>query len=642
MSESVLVQGAPVTVNGEDVTLGQESPFALRFWKAAPATPDLLFGDSDGQKVPQYDLTVGITLPELTADVRAIPNANLTVAITLPALTLAAEAIYISRAQRPVVETTTTDWQESDGVQAQATANHTTADRLKPGAASRWSTADRTARAADSCHQDAVRLRNGSGSRYQDADSLATADRRVLSQDGLRHIRPSRAARHQVADRVPNSGSRVQMQDALRHIRPSRAARYQVAQQATCGFTWGSGAGTPMVKRWLAEHEVAMRPPAGKYVPVEPPIPPEHEWTADLLFAKLWDGSANLLFGWTGETKPIIVPVRSVYIVINEVSLKRVSNNLALQPLNFSLNIDSQSWTWGFSASFPLTALPDLEPNLAGDPVELEAEINGHAYRVLVERIVRDRGFASGSISVNGRGKSAYLDSPYAMTRSFTNSQDRTAQQLMNDVLTINGVGIGWTVDWRLTDWLVPAGTWVHNGTFISALKTIAAAAGGYLQPHPVAQTMRVLPTYATAPWAWGSVTPDIVLPSALTTREGIEWVDKPEYNAVYVTGVTNGIIAQVKRTGSAGDVSAEMIVDPLITEAAAARQRGIAVLGDTGRQAMVSLRVPILPETGVIEPGTFVQYEDGGVTRRGVVRSTGIDVTFPEVFQSIGVETHA
>lgn len=640
MSENVLVQGAPVTVNGEDVTLGQESPFALRFWKAAPAAPDLLFGDSEGQVTPQYDFIVNATLPELTADVRAVPNANFTVTATLPELTFAGEAQYISRAQRPVVGKAATDWQEGDDLRAFSTAAHANADRVKPSAASRWSIADHQSRAAGSHHQDGEKMRNGSSARHQVADRVASGGRRVQSQDGLRTARIARAARHQVADRVSNSGSRVQSQDGLRHIRASRAARYQVAQQATRGFTWGTGPGAPMVKQWLAEHEVAMRPPAGKYVPIEPPIPPE-QWTADLLFAKLWDGSANLLFGWTGETKPVIVPVRSVYIVINEVSLKRVSNNLALQPLNFSLRIDSQSWTWGFSATFALSALPDLEPNMLGDPVELEAEVNGHAYRVLVERIVRDRGFASGSISVSGRGKSAYLDSPYAMARSFTNSQERTAQQLMNDALTINGVSIGWDVDWQLTDWLVPAGAWVHNGTFISALKTIADAAGGYLQPHPTAQTMRVLPTYATAPWNWASVTPDLVLPSALTTREGIEWMDKPDYNAVYVTGVTNGIIAQVKRTGSAGDVSAQMVVDPLITEAAAARQRGIAILGDTGRQASVSLRVPVLPETGVIEPGAFVQYEDGGVTRRGLVRSTQLDVMYPEVFQSIGVETH-
>jgi hypothetical protein len=45
-------------------------------------------------------------------------------------------------------------------------------------------------------------------------------------------------------------------------------------------------------------------------------------------------------------------------------------------------------------------------------------------------------------------------------------------------------------------------------------------------------------------------------------------------------------------------------------------------VLADVGRQAMVSLRLPVLPETGIIVPGKFVRYVDGGTTRLGLTRS--------------------
>ena len=84
------------------------------------------------------------------------------------------------------------------------------------------------------------------------------------------------------------------------------------------------------------------------------------------------------------------------------------------------------------------------------------------------------------------------------------------------------------------------------------------------------------------------------------------------------------------------------MVVDPLITEAAAARQRGIAVLSDTGRQIAVSLRLPVLAETGIIEPGSFVAYQDGTLDRLGLVRSTRIEASWPQVWQTLGVETHA
>ncbi len=84
------------------------------------------------------------------------------------------------------------------------------------------------------------------------------------------------------------------------------------------------------------------------------------------------------------------------------------------------------------------------------------------------------------------------------------------------------------------------------------------------------------------------------------------------------------------------------MVVDPLITEAAAARQRGLAVLADTGRQIEISLRLPVLAETGIIKPGAFVEYQDGTVTRLGMVRSTQVEAGLPEVWQTLGVQGYA
>ena len=83
------------------------------------------------------------------------------------------------------------------------------------------------------------------------------------------------------------------------------------------------------------------------------------------------------------------------------------------------------------------------------------------------------------------------------------------------------------------------------------------------------------------------------------------------------------------------------MVTDQLITSAVAARQRGLSILADTGRQAMVSLRLPVLEETGIITPGAFVRYTDGSDIKLGIVRSTSVETSFPEVFQSIQVETH-
>ena len=339
-----------------------------------------------------------------------------------------------------------------------------------------------------------------------------------------------------------------------------------------------------------------------------------------------------------GET--IIIPVRGVYIVQNEVLLTRVAGGATIPATRMSLSLDVDSWTWSFSASVPGQYLGLLEPS-GGAAVELEAIINGQQFRVLAERLSRDRVFGSASIAVAGRGKAALLSAPYAPLMTFANDEARTAQQLAGDVLTLNGVPLDWTVNWGLTDWSVPAGVWNHQGSYMDGLVRIAEAAGAYIRPDPLLQELSFLHRYPTMPSTWAAATPDYELPAALTTREGIEWQDRADYDAVYVSGQQAGVLGFVKKAGSAGTTFAQMITDPLITHADAARQRGRAILGNTGRKAIVTLSLPVLEETGVIEPGKMVRYVDGATTRVGLVRSTNVDVTHPKVVQTIGVETH-
>ena len=274
------------------------------------------------------------------------------------------------------------------------------------------------------------------------------------------------------------------------------------------------------------------------------------------------------------------------------------------------------------------------------------ASVNGSEFRVLAEEISRERVFGEASIRITGRGRNAVLAAPYAAVMNFANAEARTARQLMDDVLTHDGtqfgIPLGWTVDWELTDWNVPAGVFAHQGTWIEALIAIANAAGAILIPHHSALNLKVRHRYPVAPWEWDAVTPDFVLPAEAVARESLRWQEKPAYNRVFVSGQEVGVLGQVTRAGTAGDVLAPMVVDALITEAAAARQRGLAVLSDTGRQIEVTIRLPAMAETGIIGPGAFVEYQDGSVTRLGLVRATQVQAGWPEVWQTLGVETRA
>ena len=504
-------------------------------------------------------------------------------------------------------------WQRADGLRNEPVARFANSLPSRAGHGSRWQCGTKTHTPKTVGHQRGLFNEGGRQDRYQLAEHRETSSGWPLQTGIFHHNRY----------RLEWQGACASVLDLLAIAGASRV------RAGRLGFN--------------APWQRAGRPLSGVHVIVVPPVgPPTFWWGADLLFDLPAPATPYLLFGDCSKKLAVVVPIRSVYIVLNDASLRRVDGNIELPTHTMALALDVDSWTWSFSATLPGRALADLEPSSSGSPVEVEASINGTVFCALVESIERSREFGVSDLRISGRGKTAMLDAPYAPALNFTNAQTRTAQQLMNDVLTLNGVSLGWQVQWGLTDWSVPSGVFSHQGSYIGALNKIAGAAGGYVQPHASSQIIRVLPRYPIPPWQWGTVVPDFELPVQATSRESLRWSEKPACNRVFVSGQEAGVLAQVTRSGTAGDVLATMVVDALITEAAAARQRGIAVLSDTGRQIEMSLRLPVLGETGIILPGSFVDYQDGSVSRRGLVRSTQVQAGLPEVWQTLGVQTYA
>lgn len=343
----------------------------------------------------------------------------------------------------------------------------------------------------------------------------------------------------------------------------------------------------------------------------------------------------------TDENGTVIVPIRKAYMVRNEITLVRVDGALSIPMHTFGMSLDADSWTWQWSATLPATALALVLPGVDGDPVEVQATVNGIPFRLMVEQISKPREFANHRVNVSGRGLAAVLDDPYAPVLNHGNTSARTAQQLMNDVLMLNGVPIGWDVDWGITDWLVPGNVWTHQGTYMAALRDIAEAAGAYIQPHDTERTLQVLARYPHMPRDWTLDMADIELPAGVGAMENIEWVRKPSYDRVHVSGTTAGAVYEVNLTGGAGLLSAPMVTHPLITHVDAGRQRGIAVLADTGLQQPVTLRMQVLEESGLIKPGMYVRYPVDGAMRLGLVRSTSVEWDRPALRQTFTLETH-
>lgn len=421
---------------------------------------------------------------------------------------------------------------------------------------------------------------------------------------------------------------------------------------------WGAGLRLPALVEVLAGAGAACRlsldipwqetsqPAHGlSSVPGEPPGPTGYVPDLALLFDDAAPATPFLVFGRdpraTGPLADVVIPVLRAYIVVNDVTLIRTDNSLAMAPLSLSVSIDADSWVWGWQASLPASSLDDVLPSAPGAPVEFSATINGVNFLLLAESVTRDRRFAQARITVSGRGIAAELGDPYAAAVSRNNPADMTAQQVMADALTINGVGIGWALDWQLSDWLVPAGAWSHTGSHIEAVARIAEAAGGYVQASRNSRTLRILPRYPVAPWDWGGVAPAFSLPSAATTRESIEWRERPSYNACYVSGEGVGVLARIKRAGTAGDRVAPMVTDSLITHVDAASQRGMAILADTGQQQSLRLDTPLFSAVGIYPVGSFVQFADGSNSRKGIVRALSITAALPTVRQTIEIECH-
>jgi hypothetical protein len=614
------------------------TPIRLAFERAATSELPvrLVFGETEGGGTPEPPASTTVSLIARIARLTGSVGVN-----------------YESRTPRPTVGSISACWHDAAPLQRGLAGGWHSAEPLPVVRQARWQRAQPLCHALQGAWADADRsARALAAVAFQQAMAINTWPLAATWQQAVRG-QAAAAALYQEAQRVGAWPVASAFQQALRDRRRFVQSLYQKGQRQSAGFVETESDGIPSRTGQRSRYQEARRPPIGRWVrPAVPPAPdPCYLPTLPvrLVFSEAGGAGMPLVFVCERHTPPgpqpggtVVVPVRRVYMTINHLTLLRVDGAVPIPAESFAMSIDVDSWTWQWSASLPGEALELVLPDASGDPVDVQATINGTPYRLAAEGVSRERSFGRNRVNVKGRGRAAVLDAPYAPVLNHGNSGSRTAQQLMADVLSVNGVGIGWDVDWGIADWLVPGNVWSHQGSYISALLDIADAAGAYLQPHDTAPTLRMLHRYPSAPWDWAGLPPDFELPSAVVAVEGIEWQRKAPYNRVFVSGASaGGVLGQVTRAGTAGSPVAPMVTHPLITHTDVARQRGRAALGDTGSQAHISLRLPVLEQTGVIKPGALVRYVDGGTDHLGLVRSTQLEWQRPTLRQVLSVETH-
>lgn len=601
---------------------------------------DLVFGKSEPAAGEVYRVSVSGLFPPLVASMRVAVAYGARVHAVLPDVTAHAVVSYRSEVSRPVVGNLQDD--AGPGV-AVAVAR---ADRATP--------ADRRQGGAKVAYGEAITLQSSAGVAWQDAAYRDSTLRAVFEDaTGLGHsVRTAyqhAIATHQIIASAFEEARRearhlgANYQDALRHARLRIGGAYQEAGRQSSMLAAAGHVASPASHARRHRYQEAMSP--GRGIRQQVVIPPWSGYTpdADLLFRQRAPAGPHLVFGRLGEAPAgqLIVPILECYLVINTVSLVRADNGAEIPAEALQIGIGSDGPHWSWSAS-----LPGYARGLVEDRPEVIATLNGTPVRLVVERVRRDRRASlrgvSDAIQIAGRSPSAWLSDPFAPTTARTSENPYTAQQLAAEALTVNGVSMGWALDWRLPDWLVPAGAWSHRGTPMEAVLRVAEAGGGYIQAAAATQTLRALPHYPAAPWLWASLAPDLLLPEDVVEVEGSETAGGAGYDVVYVEGIgPAGRRDRVRRTGTAGVLPAPQIIDPLATDPDMTRARGLAALAASGPQTRVTLRLPVLQETGLILPGTLLDYAAEGATRRGIVRSFRADWTHPELWQSVEVECH-
>lgn len=333
---------------------------------------------------------------------------------------------------------------------------------------------------------------------------------------------------------------------------------------------------------------------------------------------------------------PIIKIYKTVWIV-NEFELIDIDSGKPIPCLSASIATDKSSYAWQFSLSLPHTAVSYISRLK-----EWEVRINGHKWRMLVTDWNKVNKFGETVIQVRGFSPTVLLAAPYALTRSMSLHDAMPAKALAEAELERTDFISGFTLDWKLTDpllWpLYPNLLAYQDKTPIQVLKIFADAGGGWLYSHMNRREISVQPQYPKPFWQWK--TPDMRIADSLILQQDSQTAETPLYDGVYVSGTEQGITALVRRTGTAGANQATMVSDPLITDEAVARQRGLSVLGSGGRVMTTSLTVPLHEDIGIVLPNTLVGVSDW----LGLSTQTAISISWQnglQIRQKISIERH-
>ncbi len=340
-------------------------------------------------------------------------------------------------------------------------------------------------------------------------------------------------------------------------------------------------------------------------------------------------------------------------MIANTVNLVVLPSRTPVEAKNVRIGWDADSFSWKFSADiFTQAALALVRPDADGAK-QIELDINGWKWVLLVERYSRQLKFASEAYSISGATRTQLLAEPYAPLRTGLNAAPITAVQAATEQLLFTGFTLTWdAATVGPADWTFPAGTLSYQSqTAMQVIARIAETVGAIVRPARDSDALEIRPRYPVPPWEWAQIDAPIdrIIPPAMMTQLNGDWTPQPAWNACYVSGTSSGVSMLVRRAGTAGDNPAPDVFDDWITGEEANRARGVHELSKGGNIEIVGFTLPLFPladdkGVGLVLPGMLCRVPEESGAWEGLCLSVDISATgtgSSRVEQQLKLERH-
>lgn len=368
------------------------------------------------------------------------------------------------------------------------------------------------------------------------------------------------------------------------------------------------------------------------------PIDPVELYSNDINFIDRCIITNHIDFGKIiKRTKKIIK--RKFYYMLHDISVVR---RLDAKPIKISkIDISTNRESWGWTVN--LTVLGKKSAQLLKDftPMEILISINGYQWVFVINEIRENYSFSNDSFSASGYSQGIYLSEQYKNPLNEIESQDRTIQQLMNNLLPNDFTEIDFQSNYN---WLVDGGIFDYtNKTPIENIMELSRISGNFLYSSRTEKEFSVIPNYKVSPWDLHYTNPDIEIPLSVIFKNNITYKKGNNYNRVYVVGDKSNVLGDVKIYGTAGDIMPDNVLSSsLITHVDGARAYGRDYLINNLDKFIHNLEMPLTDKVPLIDLGTLIQLQESTPFKAfssDLVVSVSVSDRMIEVKQKLNVE---